>query len=193
MRHSDNSNGEITAVLLQMLAISALLVSGCTRLQENSNVAYVLIKPSDCVECGQDCLEPLLLLPTKDEGREGGSASANPLLTEEKPNACVRYDGRKEDLTLVVALDNKHTIEYRFSIQESGQEIYRAKVAPGARLEEDLTPQSSRRYTFRVSVKGASSEKFPARAGFLMIRGSQKDRSPASGISFVLMPMSSGN
>ena len=177
--------------VIRGLLVGALLIAFSTWAQEERETPFKVIRPSDCPDCGQDCLEPPLILRVDEqlEELEGGMASASQLLTKDDLDVCARYDGRDEDTKLVIALDNMHTVEYRFTVQESAKEIFSSKVPPGRRLEKEIAPQSDRRYTFRITIDELTAEQPQARAGFMMIRGYLDDQSPSSAISFILTPV----
>jgi len=126
--------------------------------------------PSDCPECGLDCLMPPMFRWESDPHNELGGGGLT--ITVENPSRCVRIDGfhNKRDSAIHLAVTNGRKDKYRVRVLESGELLIERDVLPGERLEEQLVPLGDRRYTFSISAYPDQAKELPTQVGFGVYR-----------------------
>ena len=127
--------------------------------------------PSDCPECGLECLKPpLISFEPNPSGTELGGGGVT--VTLENPSRCIRIDGfrLKRDSLIHFLVINGRKEEYRFRVLESGELLFEREVPPGQELKERLVPIGDRRYTLSVSALPDQATELPTQVGFAVYR-----------------------
>ena len=127
--------------------------------------------PSDCPECGNDCLmPPLFWWESQELETELGGGSVT--VTADNPSRCVRFDGsrltRDSLIYLVIANDRKDKFLVR--VLESGKLLHEGDILPGESLTEEVIPAGDRRYTFSISADPNQAIVLPTNVGFSVYR-----------------------
>jgi len=146
--------------------------------------------PSDCPECGQDCLmPPMFWFEPNPSGTAMGGGGVT--LTVENPSRCIRIDGfrRKSDSLLHLWVTNGREEKYQVGVLESGEVLLERDVLPGKELGEQLVPLGDRRYTFAISANPDQAQELPTQIGFAVYRF-ENDTDPI--LSLVMINLGAG-
>jgi len=127
--------------------------------------------PSDCPECGLDCLmPPMFLFEPSTSGTAIGGGGVT--VTVENPSRCIRIDGfgREKDSLIHLVVTNGREENYQVGVLESGEVLLERDVLPGKELHEQLVPLGDRRYTFSISAYVDQAQELPTQVGFAVYR-----------------------
>lgn len=127
--------------------------------------------PSDCPECGLECLmPPLVRFDSSPNATELGAGVVT--VTVENPSRCVRMDGfrSKRDSAVLLVVSNLRKEKYQFGVLESGELLIERDVLPGQEFHEQLVPLGDRRYTFSISAYPDRAKELPTQVGFAVYR-----------------------
>lgn len=174
-----------------------------TTLQENDRGMFMEITPadkdddsisrripSDCPECGQDCLmPPMFRFEPSPSGTAMGGGGVT--VTVENPSRCIRIDGfrRTRDSLIHLAVTNGREEKYQVGVLESGEVLLERDVLPGKELKERLVPLGDRRYTFSISAYPDQAKELPTKVGFAVYRF-ENDTEPVQ--SLVMINLGAG-
>jgi len=125
----------------------------------------VVMNPSDCAECGSDCLQPPMMW-TNDETHAYGGGLIH--ITADQPMKCIRSDGFDfvEDGLILFAVANRTQSDFFLRVLESGEPLYERHVPARESIGEELVPSADRRYTYSISIDPENTRELPVKAGF---------------------------
>ena len=120
--------------------------------------------PSDCSECGSDCLRPAMMWMNGETSAYGAGLVH---ITEDHPTKCIRFDGFEygEDGSVLLFVDNRTQSDFFLSVLESGEPLYERHVAARETIKEELVPSADRKYTYSISIDRENTAELPVKAG----------------------------
>lgn len=121
--------------------------------------------PSDCAECGSDCLRPPMTW-TADETYAFGGGLIH--ISADQPTKCIRSDGFEyvADEAILLAVTNETQSDFFLRVLESGEPLFERHVAARETIKEELNPSADRLYTFSISIDPENSPELPVKVGF---------------------------
>lgn len=130
---------------------------------------FVSTAPSDCAECGSNCLRPHLMWGNDETYAYGGGLIH---MTADQPTKCIRSDGFDfaEDGSIFFFVTNRTQSGVFLRVLESGELLFERHVAARESIEEELIPSADRRYTYSISLDPENTRELPVKAGFSISR-----------------------